>query len=73
MFVQVDVGTATDGSTGTEPEILGPGEPGTPVNLDGIVWHETDTGMSTNYNICNNICKLAPITHLQNAIFKNEI
>ena len=41
---QVDVGTATDVSTLTEPEMLGPCEPGTAVNLEGIVWHETDTG-----------------------------
>jgi len=40
----VDVGTVTDASTLTEPEILGPCEPGTAVNLEGIVWHETDTG-----------------------------
>ena len=45
MF-QVDAGTLTDASTLTEPEILGPCEPGTAVNLDGIVWHETDTGIT---------------------------
>ena len=45
FLLQVDVGTVTDASTVTEPEMLGPCEPGTPVNLDGIVWHETDTGM----------------------------
>ncbi|CAH1277685.1 ZNF608, partial [Branchiostoma lanceolatum] len=28
----------------TEPECLGPCEPGTSVNLEGIVWHETDGG-----------------------------
>lgn len=26
----------------TEPECLGPCEPGTSVNLEGIVWHETE-------------------------------
>jgi hypothetical protein len=45
IYVQVDVGTATDVATLTEPEMLGPCEPGTAVNLEGIVWHETDTGM----------------------------
>ena len=45
FFFQVDAGTLTDASTLTEPEMLGPCEPGTAVNLDGIVWHETDTGM----------------------------
>ncbi|XP_028812823.1 zinc finger protein 609-like isoform X2 [Denticeps clupeoides] len=29
----------------TEPECLGPCEPGTSVNLEGIVWQETDDGM----------------------------
>uniref|UniRef100_H2YSZ0 C2H2-type domain-containing protein n=1 Tax=Ciona savignyi TaxID=51511 RepID=H2YSZ0_CIOSA len=29
----------------TEPDALGPCEPGTSVHLDGIVWHETDTGV----------------------------
>lgn len=28
----------------TEPECLGPCEPGTSVNLEGIVWHETEEG-----------------------------
>ncbi|XP_043916715.1 zinc finger protein 608 isoform X2 [Protopterus annectens] len=29
----------------TEPECLGPCEPGTSVNLEGIVWHETEEGV----------------------------
>ncbi|GCC42685.1 hypothetical protein chiPu_0026778, partial [Chiloscyllium punctatum] len=33
-----DVGLAT------EPECLGPCEPGTSVNLEGIVWQETEDG-----------------------------
>ena len=44
LIFQVDAGTCTDVSTLTEPENLGPCEPGTSVNLEGIVWHETDTG-----------------------------
>ena len=43
-FSQVDAGTSTDAATLTEPEWLGPCEPGTAVNLEGIVWHETDAG-----------------------------
>ncbi|XP_009952180.1 PREDICTED: zinc finger protein 608-like [Leptosomus discolor] len=31
----------------TEPECLGPCEPGTSVNLEGIVWHETEEGYLT--------------------------
>jgi len=42
---KVDAGTITDASTLTEPENLGPCEPGTSVNLEGIVWHETDSGV----------------------------
>ncbi|XP_053329878.1 zinc finger protein 608 isoform X2 [Spea bombifrons] len=29
----------------TEPDCLGPCEPGTSVNLEGIVWHETEEGV----------------------------
>ena len=47
ILFQVDAGTCTDVSTLTEPENLGPCEPGTSVNLEGIVWHETDTGTDT--------------------------
>jgi len=36
--------TAEAGSL-TEPESLGPCEPGTSINLDGIVWNETKGGM----------------------------
>lgn len=35
----MDIGVAT------EPECIGPCEPGTSVNLEGIVWHETDQGV----------------------------
>ena len=30
--------------TMTEPDCLGPLDPGTSVTLEGIVWHETDGG-----------------------------
>ena len=33
-----------DSSTATEPECLGPCEPGTSVTLEGIVWQETENG-----------------------------
>nr|XP_018670716.1 zinc finger protein 608 [Ciona intestinalis] len=45
---QRSVGTLTltaDVGVMTEPDALGPCEPGTSVHLDGIVWHETDTGV----------------------------
>ena len=37
------VGTCS-ASTMTEPDCLGPCEPGTAVTLEGIVWHETEGG-----------------------------
>ncbi|XP_014879419.1 zinc finger protein 609-like isoform X1 [Poecilia latipinna] len=40
----VAVNTA-EASLATEPECLGPCEPGTSVNLEGIVWQETEDGM----------------------------
>lgn len=39
----VAVNTA-DVALATEPECLGPCEPGTSVNLEGIVWQETEDG-----------------------------
>lgn len=43
---RVDVGVGTCcASTMTEPECLGPCEPGTAVTLEGIVWHETEGGV----------------------------
>ena len=47
MNSQRTVGTVTcttDIGVMTEPDALGPCEPGTTVHLDGIVWQETDTG-----------------------------
>ncbi|XP_035765011.1 zinc finger protein 609-like isoform X2 [Neolamprologus brichardi] len=35
----------SDVALSTEPECLGPCEPGTSVNLEGIVWQETEDGM----------------------------
>lgn len=40
-----DTGTSTSVGTITEPECLGPCEPGTSVTLEGIVWQETDGGV----------------------------
>ena len=41
----VDVCVGTSIGTITEPDCLGPCEPGTSVTLEGIVWHETDGGV----------------------------
>ena len=38
------VGTSTSIATLTEPDCLGPCEPGTSVTLEGIVWQETEGG-----------------------------
>lgn len=40
-----ECGTSTSVGTITEPECLGPCEPGTSVTLEGIVWQETDGGI----------------------------
>lgn len=37
-----DACVGTSISTMTEPDCLGPCEPGTSVTLEGIVWHETE-------------------------------
>lgn len=41
----MDVCVGTSVGTITEPDCLGPCEPGTSVTLEGIVWHETEGGM----------------------------
>ena len=38
------MGRTQDAGTITEPDSLGPCEPGTTINLDGIVWNETKGG-----------------------------
>jgi hypothetical protein len=45
LFIfQMDASVGTEMGTMTEPECLGPLDPGTSVTLEGIVWHETDGG-----------------------------
>ena len=39
-----DAGTNTSQGTATEPDFLGPCEPGTSVLLEGVVWQETQGG-----------------------------
>ncbi len=48
MFFQVDASVGTDMGTMTEPDCLGPLDPGTSVTLEGIVWHETENGKQRN-------------------------
>jgi hypothetical protein len=55
-------------ATMTEPESLGPCEPGTAVKLQGIVWQETDKGdylvlfeINCHYN--------KPVTKVGNTFF----
>lgn len=48
----VAVNTA-EAALATEPECLGPCEPGTSVNLEGIVWQETEDGEQPNTNKTN--------------------
>lgn len=45
LFQEVlDACVGTSVGTITEPDCLGPCEPGTSVTLEGIVWHETEGG-----------------------------
>lgn len=39
-----EAGTSTSIATITEPDCMGPCEPGTNVTLEGIVWQETEGG-----------------------------
>lgn len=51
----VAVNTA-DAALATEPECLGPCEPGTSVNLEGIVWQETEDGEQTTETTTQKEC-----------------
>ena len=44
FLFQVDASVGTEMGTMTEPDCLGPLDPGTAVTLEGIVWQETDGG-----------------------------
>lgn len=47
-----------DVALATEPECLGPCEPGTSVNLEGIVWQETEDGKWPRRAFCSLRTKL---------------
>eukprot|EP00096_Caligus_rogercresseyi_P010715 TRINITY_DN3998_c0_g4_i1.p1 TRINITY_DN3998_c0_g4~~TRINITY_DN3998_c0_g4_i1.p1 ORF type:complete len:1376 (+),score=509.89 TRINITY_DN3998_c0_g4_i1:510-4637(+) len=44
-FIKMDASVGTEIGTMTEPDCLGPLDPGTSVTLEGIVWHETEGGV----------------------------
>lgn len=44
VCIGTSVGTVTD------PDCLGPCEPGTAVTLEGIVWHENENGINLFIN-----------------------
>ena len=44
FYFQTDASVGTEMGTMTEPDCIGPLDPGTSVTLEGIVWHETDGG-----------------------------
>lgn len=46
----------------TEPECLGPCEPGTSVNLEGIVWHETEEGKYDLFIFLSSLPLLCPFS-----------
>jgi len=43
-LLQVDASVCTEIATMTEPDCMGPMDPGSSVVLEGIVWHETENG-----------------------------
>ena len=45
---QCQVGRTQEVGTVTDPDSLGPCEPGTNINLDGIVWNETKGGKTSS-------------------------
>ncbi|KAK2704271.1 hypothetical protein QYM36_016614 [Artemia franciscana] len=45
LLQKTDICVGTSVGTMTEPECLGPCEPGTAVTLEGIVWHESEGGV----------------------------
>lgn len=61
----------------TEPECLGPCEPGTSVNLEGIVWHETEEGKCNYFYIfpCARfpvMCFCPPVRGICFVVFREE-
>ena len=40
----MDASVITEMATMTDPDCLGPMDPGASVTLEGIVWHETENG-----------------------------
>ena len=44
FWFQVDAAVITEMATMTDPDCLGPMDPGASVSLEGIVWHETENG-----------------------------
>ena len=59
-----DVCVGTSVGTITEPECLGPCEPGTSVTLEGIVWHETEGGEDLLQLTYNPLFPLNLFSHL---------
>ncbi len=43
-YLQVDASVCTEMATMTDPDCMGPMDPGSSVTLEGIVWHETENG-----------------------------
>ena len=50
VLLQVDASVSTEMATMTEPDSLGPMDPGSSVTLEGIVWNETENGKKIDEN-----------------------
>ncbi|OWR55323.1 Sorting nexin [Danaus plexippus plexippus] len=64
LFETAEVCVGTSVGTITEPDCLGPCEPGTSVTLEGIVWHETEGG---ELLLAHGSTHCSLIQHLQHA------
>lgn len=60
----------SDVALATEPECLGPCEPGTSVNLEGIVWQETEDGKSSG--LTRSLLNVFPVKHMTPAVLAEK-
>ena len=49
------MGKTQENGTMIDQDMLGPCEPGTAINLDGIVWNESKGGIEWTMNVIQNV------------------
>lgn len=55
-----------------DPTCLGPCQPGTSVNLEGIVWHETEEGQQSAEGVLFSLCVVLPFERVYQ-LFKSAL